>query len=220
MSWHPLFGGDSGDRTQFLKLFIRMSLPGLPILVMGQAFGWAKGWYDGGVFLLLLGLDPLLLFGISTLLWFAIEGSAEGFVRTVYGAGNLKPEPAHSGCEALVARGFYREAADAFRALLAEHPRDDLARIKLAQLHRQHLAEPDTAEHLLLEVRSHATDPRHEVMAANLLIELYRETGRKDRLMVELARFADRHRGSRAGTEAGRALLDLKREVRDITGQE
>jgi hypothetical protein len=212
VSGHPLFGDDSADRAQFLKLFIRTSVPGLPILIMGQAFGVAQGWYGTGGLLLLLLLDLPLLLLLSTLLWYTIAGTAEGFTRTVLGAGNLTPDPAHSGCESLVARGFYPEAAEAFQRMIADHPGDDLARIKLAQLYRDHLASPDKAEQLLLTVRSDARDPRHGIMAANLLIELYRATGRPDRLMVELARFAERYRGSRAASEAARTLREMKAE--------
>ncbi len=209
---HPLFSDDSADKAAFLKLFVRTALPALPILVMGEGVGAMKGWYGGGVFLLLLLLDLPLIFAISTLLWFAIAGTAHGFAHTVLGMGNLKPEPAHSGAESLVARGYYRESVASFQALIAANPGDNLARIKLAQVHRDHLAEPEAAERLLLEVRRSAPDPRHEVLAANLLIELYRATGRRDRLIVELARFADRYRGTHAGREAARALRELKQE--------
>jgi hypothetical protein len=49
-------------------------------------------------------------------------------------------------------------------------------------------------------------------MAANLLIELHRGTGRRDRLLVELARFADRYKGTRAGKHAAMALREMKQE--------
>lgn len=209
---HPLFADDSADRAQFLKLFVKMTLPGLALLVMGEGVGLGKGWYGGGAFLLLLLLDLPLLFLLSTMLWFAIEGTASGFARTVLGMGNLKPEPAHSGCESLVARGFYRESVTAFEALIAEYPEDNLARIKLSEVYRDHLGDPHAAERLLLDVRRHHPDPGHEILASNLLIELYRATGRRDRLLVELARFADRYKGTRAGSEAARALKELKQE--------
>ncbi len=212
---HPLFSKDSGDKAQFLKLFVRTAIAGFPVLAMGQAFGAAKGWYGGGTFLLLLLLDIPFVFLLSTALWFVMQSTAQGFANTVLGAGNLKPDPAHSGCESLVARGFYPEAADCFRAMIAEHPGDDLAKIKLAQVCRDHLNDPASAESLLVDVRARGTDPRQAVMAANLLIELYRATGRKDRLMVELARFADRYKGSRAGSEAARTLRELKQQLGD-----
>ncbi len=213
MSGHPLFSKDSGDKAEFLKLFVRTAVPGLPILAAGQGLGAFRGWYGGKIYLLLLLLDLPLIFALSTALWYLMQGAARGFTQTVLGAGNLAPDPAHSGCESLVARGFYPEAAECFRTIITEHPRDDLARIKLAQVCRDHLGDPATAETLLVEVRAHATDPRQAVMAANLLIELYRATGRKDRLMVELARFADRYRGTRAASEAARTLREMKQEL-------
>jgi hypothetical protein len=43
-------------------------------------------------------------------------------------------------------------------------------------------------------------------------MDLYRRTGRRDRLMVELARFAARFRGTTAGDAARRELAELKRD--------
>ena len=46
--------------------------------------------------------------------------------------------------------------------------------------------------------------------AANGLIDLYRKKGRRDRLMVELARFANRYRGTPGADAASRLLQELK----------
>ena len=53
-------------------------------------------------------------------------------------------------------------------------------------------------------------DPRQEMRVANGLIDLYRRTGRGDRLRVELARFAYRHRGTAAGDAAARELSEMR----------
>ncbi|HEY6784416.1 MAG TPA: hypothetical protein VI159_05660, partial [Gemmatimonadales bacterium] len=66
------------------------------------------------------------------------------------------------------------------------------------------------AEQLYLEVRRSKPDERREMAAANGLIDLYTRTGRKDRLKVELARFADRYAGSQHAIEAKRRLDELK----------
>ncbi len=206
----PLSAQDAADRAQFLFLFIRTAIVGFPLLIVGEAFGYARGWYPGWVFGLLLLLTLPFLLLVTGALFGLIHSTAESFVRTVYGAGNLRPDPAHSGCESLVARGFYREAAEAFEAHLASHPADNLARVKLADLHRTHLGSPEVAERLYQEVRRTNPSPREEMLAANLLIELYRSTGQEGRLMVELARFAERYRGTRAGRDAARALREMK----------
>jgi hypothetical protein len=48
--------------------------------------------------------------------------------------------------------------------------------------------------------------------AANGLIDLYRKLGRHDRLRVELARFADRFRGTPGAAAAARLLREMKAE--------
>jgi tetratricopeptide (TPR) repeat protein len=133
----------------------------------------------------------------------------------VYAGGNLPPDPAHSAFEALAARGFYAEAAEAYRSHLVANPKDHGARLKLAELYRAHLNDPERAERLYLEIRRGQPSPKEDRLAANLLIELYRFTGRRERLIVELARFADQWKGTRAGQEAARALKELKEEMRD-----
>jgi hypothetical protein len=132
----------------------------------------------------------------------------------VYAGGNLPPDPAHSACEALAARGFYAEAAEAYRNHLLEKPGDHLARVKLAELYRTHLADPDAAERMYLEIRRGKPSAREDRLASNLLIELYRKTGRRDRLMVELARFAAQWKGTRAGEDAARTLHEMKDEMK------
>jgi Arc/MetJ-type ribon-helix-helix transcriptional regulator len=131
----------------------------------------------------------------------------------VLAGGNITPEPAHSGMESLIARGFYPEAAEQLRAHLVAAPGDHAARFKLADLYRRHLDNPLAAERLYLEVRSATVAPREEMFAGNMLIELYRETGRKDRQIVELARFAERWRGTAAGRSAAAALKELKQDL-------
>jgi hypothetical protein len=66
------------------------------------------------------------------------------------------------------------------------------------------------AERLYLEVRRHAPTAGHEMRAANGLIDLYRKRGRRDRLIVELARFADRYHGTPGADAATRLLKELK----------
>ena len=66
------------------------------------------------------------------------------------------------------------------------------------------------AERLYLEVRRSSPTPHQEMAATNGLIDPYRRTGHRDRLTVELARFADRYRGTPQGEAAARELKELK----------
>lgn len=209
----PFRSTDAVERGQFLKFLVQFGIPAFLLLTIGELRAWGLGMIGtaGLVLLVVLNVPAIVLF--SGLAFGLIERTATGLAHTMLGAGNLKPEPAHSSSESLAARGLYREAVQAFRARIAEVPDDNLARIKLAEIHRAHLDEPDEAERLYLEVRRQHPDPRHEFLATNLLIELYRGTGRRDRMMVELARFADRYRGTRAGRDAARALREMKEEL-------
>jgi hypothetical protein len=209
----PLFSTDAADRAVFLKFFVRLLFPGLFLLAAGEWTALGRGMIGNGVFVVLLLLDVPALLLFSGVAYGLIDQSARGFAHTVLGAGNLPREPAHSAFEALTARGLYQQAAEAYRGHISAHPSDNLARIKLAELYRTHLAEPEKAERLYREVRTNQPDPGHEFLASNLLIELYRGTGRQDRLMVELARFAERYRETRAGQDAASALREMKAEL-------
>jgi len=209
----PLSGDDAADRAQFLQFSVRFGVPAFILLSIGEFMALSHGWIGPWTLFALLALNIPAILVASQMIFAIIEKTAQSFSQTVLGAGNLPPVPAHSGLEALVARGLYREAADAFQRYIADHPGDNLARIKLADVHRTYLGEPEAAERLYLEVRRNHPDPRHEFLAWHLLVELYRSMGRRDRLLVELARFADRYRHTRPGREAARSLMELKAEL-------
>ena len=97
-----------------------------------------------------------------------------------------------------------------FRDHIRIEPDDHEAR-RLAMLLEMHLQGFDEAEQLLLKIRNANPpgDARQRMQAANHLIDLYRKTGRTDRLMVELARFVDRYRGSPQVVGAERELKEL-----------
>lgn len=165
---------------------------------------------SGGMFLVLLVLNvPIAIGGIFAINR-AVGMTSTGLVRTIFGAGNIPPPPTYPRQDVLIARGQYAEAADYFRDHIRIEPGDHEARLQLAQLLETRLNGHDEAERLYQEVRRMQPDPRQEMRAANGLIDLYRRTGRSDRLRVELARFADRYRGTGAGDAAARELSELK----------
>jgi hypothetical protein len=210
----PAVEVDAAERAQFIRLLVLTFPPAFFLLTGGEGLAYAKGWIGGWTLVLLLLLNIPAVYGLSLLVFRMLSGSARGFSNLVLAAGNLPPDPAHSPYEALTARGFYAEAAAAYRQHLVEQPQDHLARVKLADLYRNHLADPDAAERLYLEIRRGRPSPSEDRLASNLLIELYRKSGRKDRLMVELARFADHYKGTRAGEDAARTLREMKEEMR------
>ena len=218
MSEKPLSSVDAAERAQFLSFALRAGPPAFLLLSLADAFLLMKGSIGSGLFLVLLVLNLPLSAGFVLACWKVIEGTARGFTKMVYAGGNLPPTPQHSAHESLVARGFYAEAIAAYRQHLAEQPHDNLARLKLAAVYRDHGNDPLAAEQLFLEVRRTEPTPQEEVFASNMLIELYRATGRRDRLRVELARFADRYRGTRGGRAAAELLREIRAEDREASG--
>lgn len=152
-----------------------------------------------------------LVAGVTTWLVWTVSGAASrGLVQTMTGAGNLPPTPGFSFEQSLVARGEYRQAAEAYRARLDGAPDDFPARMALAALCRDHLDDPTAAERLYLEARSRRPPPNLEFSIGNALIDLYHRTGQQGRELAELARFADRFGGTPAGDRARQAIARIK----------
>ena len=167
-------------------------------------------WISSGVFLLLVILNvPVTIAGIVAI-HRTVGVTSTGLVKAIFAAGNIPPPPTYPRQDVMIARGQYTEAADYFRDHIRIEPGDHEARLQLAQLLETRLQGHEEAERLYQEVRRMQPDPRQEMRAANGLIDLYRRTGRRDRLRVELARFADRYRGTAAGDAAAREVSELK----------
>jgi len=208
---------DSAERAYLLKVAVFFGPPCFFMLSLAWYFCARQQWISGGVFLLLLVLNvPLTIAGI-VVIHRLTSAASTGLVKTIFAAGNIPPPPTYPRQDVLIARGQYAEAADYFRDHLRIEPGDHEARLQLANLLETRLQGHDEAERLYQEVRRMQPDPRQEMRAANGLIDLYRRTGRRGRLLVELARFADRYRGTAAGDAAGRELRELK--AADLTSE-
>jgi tetratricopeptide (TPR) repeat protein len=178
-------------------------------LVIG---GMISIWLGAAGHLSFLGVVLAFAFGAGVG-WAAerlVLHSATGLVGTIFAAGNIAPPPSYPVADTLVVRGKYADAAEYFRNHLRAHPEDFAARLRLADLDVAHLADYGDAERLYKEVRDAREDPRRELAAYNGLIDLHTRTGNRDRLKVELARFADRYVGSQHALEARRRLDELK----------
>jgi len=201
---------DAAERAQLVRVAVYF---GPPCLVLVNALAYflrEKGMISGGVMVLLAVLSiPIAVVGVIAI-HVGTTRSAKGFANIVSGAGNIPPPPSYPNQDVLIVRGQYAEAAEWFRDHIRIAPEDLEARLRLADLVERYLGGHEEAEQLYLEVRRLSQDARELFRAHNGLIDLYTKTGRNDRLKVELARFADRYRGSPPGQEAARRLSELK----------
>ena len=178
----------------------------------------AKGVIPLWLLTVLLALNVPLTGAAMVLFYHGTGGAAKGLVDMLHSAGDIPPPPSYPRQDVLIARGQYAEAAEYFRDHIRVMPEDVDARLRMAYLLERHLNDAAGAERLYLEVRHLKPDAHQEATAANGLIDLYRRTGRRDRLKVELARFAARYQGTAAGAAAARELRELKAE--DAGGKE
>ncbi|HMG17215.1 MAG TPA: hypothetical protein VK573_00715 [Gemmatimonadales bacterium] len=208
-------GPEYSDPTDFIRLLRVVLLFGCPCFVM-LGFLWyfmlEKGWISqlGFVLLTILNL-PIAAAGVIAI-HRTVGNTAVLMVKTMFADGDIPPPPTYPRQDVLIARGKYAEAADWFRDHIRIEPDDHEARLRLALLVEAHLEGYDEAEQLYLKIRNAQPpgDARQLMQAANHLIDLYRKTGRTDRLTVELARFVDRYRGSPQAVGAARELKELK----------
>jgi tetratricopeptide (TPR) repeat protein len=210
-----LSSGDAAERAHLIKAIVLFSGPAFVMLGGLWFFLQQKGVISSGLAFALVLLDAPLAVVLAVLIHRAVGQGSETFVNTVFAWGGSAPKgPAtFPRQDALLARGQFAEAADYFRDHLRVNPKDLAARLRLAELLEKHLQGADEAERLYNEVRRMATDRNYEFMAANGLIDLYRRGKRTDRLRVELARFAERFKGSAAAVAASRELQDLKTDI-------
>lgn len=210
---------DTADRAQLLRVAVYFGPAFFTIVSFLSYFLLRQGVISQGMFVALLLLNvPLTVAGIFAI-HRTVGAASTGLVRTIFAAGDIPPPRSYPRQDVLIARGQYAEAAEYFRDHLRVEPEDVEARFRLAELLETRLAAYDEAERLYLEVRrlKPAPPPQAEMRAANGLIDLYRKTGRRDRLKVELARFAERYRGSGAGEAAAREVRALK--AADLTSE-
>lgn len=137
---------------------------------------------------------------------------AEKLVHGLSSAGNIKYQQGYSIQESLIARGRFDEAVESFRAHLREFPDDVPARYRLATLHLRERNDPAAAEEELLALRRRPLDRATGLLVSNHLIDLYRATGQKGRLMAELTRMFKEHPGTAMAEGAAKLLEELKRK--------
>lgn len=198
------------DRPVLIRALIG---PCLGLLVLALVLGFyllGTGRIGLAGFLAVLMAGALLGLLTGLVMYGAVGAVAGGVVGMLTGAGNLKPSPSFSYQEALVMQGKHGEAALAYREHLEANPEDHDARLALADLLAGPMALPAEAEREYLAVRMGGASTKQEFVAAQALMDLYAATGQRGKHMAELARFAERHRGTVAGSAARRQLAELK----------
>jgi tetratricopeptide (TPR) repeat protein len=115
--------------------------------------------------------------------------------RLVVARGKSTPYiPQHSNIQALVAKGQYAQAAEAYRQAIAAHPEDVVACEQLAQLALQELKDPEQALFALRAAEQRSPEPRRRAGFALLAANVYRDS-LKDygRTIVALRRVLSRY---------------------------
>ena len=209
----PAYGPEPGDAFAGMG-FLRVAVYFVPATLTMLSALWGglhiRGVISTPVMVVLLILDvPAALCG-AVVVHRAVSAGARGVGRALLATTDIAPPPSYPRQEVLIAQGRYAEAVDFFRDHIQVEPGDVDARLRLADLLERRLHDLAGAERVYLEVRRLPATPRQQMTAANGLIDVYRKTGNRGRLMVELARFAERYRGSPAADGAARELKELK----------
>lgn len=203
---------ETHDATDLFRIGVLFGAPCLILLSAAWFSLFARDLISGQVLLLLLVLNvPITLAGV-VIIFFVVRTGAIGVAHMVTAAGDIPPPPSYPQQDMLIGHGKYAEAADYFRDHIRIAPDDVEARLRLADLLERHLGDLTGAEQEYLTVRRLGREPRFEVPVTNGLIDVYRKLGRRDRLKVELARLAERQRGTALGDGAARELRELKGE--------
>jgi len=202
-------GRDAAERAQLLRIAV---LLGAPTLIIGSFtiyFIFSRFHLPRALFLPSLVLLVPLTVGIIFLVDSATSRAAHGVITALHAAHARAPGTGFSRQEALVAQGRHEEAVTAYRQQLIEHPGDVAAMVALARLYSGILSDPHSAEELYGRARDMLPGKEWERVISNDLIDLYRRGGMEGKLRAELARFADWHHGTQAGS-AARAQVDRR----------
>jgi hypothetical protein len=200
-------GRDAAERAQLLRIAVLFGGPALIIGAFTIFFVASRLKASPGVLLACLVLLLPATWGLILLVESATYRAAQGVVTTLHAGHARAPLQGFSRQEALVAQGRPDEAVTAYRQRLMESPGDVRAMIALARLLGGPLADAEGAESLYQRARAERPGPHWERVITDDLIDLYGRMGMDGKWRTELARFADLHRGTQAGS-AARARLD------------
>ncbi len=209
---------DLAGRARFAQAFGWLAFPGM---FFGALIGYAV---SGSVGAVLLGgfLGIALMGGVGGGLIFALTDRLGGLAGTLYNpSGRGTPHKReYSYPKSLAARGAHQEAVDAYRAVIAEDPRDPTPYIAIARLLRDEMGEAGEAAGWLRRTRTEAElDRGTAILVTRELVELYRtKLGEPLRAAPELARLAETAPDTPDGRWAAAELAELKRMIAEEAG--
>ena len=203
---------ETHDTTDLFRIAVLFGPPCIIILSAAWFFLLAKGLISPQTFVwLMLANIPLTVGGV-VVIFFAVRTTAVGVAHMATAAGDIPPPPSYPHQDVLIGQGKYREAAGFFQDHIRIAPDDVHARLRLAELLEHYVGDLHGAEQQYLAVRRLSVPPetRFELPVMNGLIDVYRKLGRRDLLKAELARLAERQRGTALGEGAARELQQLE----------
>ena len=154
-----------------------------------------------------LAATALLILGAR---W-GLEQFARGAGAILLPSGKSTPTARqYSEQEALVVRGQFVEAADAYRAIAEDEPANIEVHMRLGALLATHCSDPVGAEFTYRAVRRLSPTPHQDLAASNALIELYQRNGEPAKVTAELMRLSRQYGESAIGVMAREHLIRLR----------
>ena len=205
-SGHRPFAEEAMDRNIGVQVFF---LTMVCWLFAGVLMGSALYGTTAGILTVLI--VPFACYGFTRGLR-RIQGRvAETVIGGLTSAGNIKYQQGFSIQESLIARGRFDDAVASFRAHLDAQPDEIPARYRLATLHLRERNDPAAAEAEFLALRRRPLDRGTALLVSNHLVDLYRATGQRGKLMAELMRMIKEHPGTPVGAGAAKLLEEVRR---------
>lgn len=128
--------------------------------------------------------------------------------------GSSRRRGEYSAPQALVAKGRYGEAVEAYQAAAAGAPEDPLPCLKLARLFGERMGDAEEALRWYREARARGIHPDEERAVMRELVEAAERGGNGLASAPDLARYAEERAGTDEEAWARRVLTELKRELR------
>ncbi len=140
----------------------------------------------------LIGLFLAIAYGLVlfALFGFSIIRRVAGRIANIYEPDDRHSRimPEYSTAEARVKVGRYAEAVEEYRKVIAQHPDDVYAHIRIAELALENLNDVKLAELELMSAYAKATTEDAAVMVAGRLADLYRYTLQNPTQAIEIMR--------------------------------